>query len=307
MSLIRLFVLLALIQGAAVSAWAQSSEEDNLTGENAAELPDNYNRWGFSYFGATNLAQRQLEDTKAASLDVYNYIGVNYKLTRSTKLYVRPSFNVTSAGTNKYGDVLQSGAKLNDTTIGYANYNWFKIGTQSFSAALKLTLPTSEYAQQLRQIARIKFEMFTDLYDEGRWEVSYGFKPEYTISNETVAFDPNAKKYDDGTYMWDPRKGTKLISLDHGGIVTYHKSRRWEFSFFGGFSEDYYNGSVKEQLDPYHATYLSTSLAAQWRPQYGVSVSAGISNYLRLVNIGGPLQYGKPDDNSISVATNISL
>lgn len=279
------------------------SVEDRAGGE--SRFSGGFNRWSYSYFGATSMGQRQLEDTDGASIDVYNYIGINYRTSPSTRFAVRPSFNLVSGGSNKYGDILVAGGRMGDTTLVYSNYDGFTVFGQRFSGSFKYVLPTSEYAQQIRQVGRVKVDLYTDLFYAGPWRMTYAFKPEYYIMSETVIIDPYAKKFEDGSFQRDPRKGTKLFNLDHGVSIDYRVRRAIEVRTYLGFSEDWYNGSVKEQIEPGHMTYFASSIGLDWRPRRGLTFGTSFSNSMRVKS--GPVTHGRPEDNTLGFTMNASL
>lgn len=293
------WMILFFLSLAPAFAWAQGAEDDLSSNRMSLD-----NVWGVSYFAATNWTTPQFEGTRNA-VDVYNYLSFSRSLGRDQRLAIRPSWNMNSAGVNKYGDSLQAGSRLNDLQINYSNYDFGEIMDIPVSGALKVYLPTSRYSQDARMIARTAGDLFFEFYDFRRVTLSYAFKPGYTWNNESAYFDKNAPRYPDGAFKTSPIKATRAWTLDQYMNLDWRPTSKYKFGASVGVNEDWTNSSIKESIPASHTTFLTGGLSAEWRPRRGMSFSTSYST--RTWAGGGKFNFGRPQDSQVGLSTSIYL
>ena len=194
-SLVFLFATLFL----SCFSWAQDT---SLSGAFDSSIRGN-SKWGSSYFSFTTVDAQPLYDG-AASANIYNYVGANYKLSRDERINIRPAFSITTAGYNKYGENNKGDVKMNDLYVNYANYGMFLLpGDWDFSGQYRIYFPTSESTQEKKTIAYLDSWMISEKLLGHGWAVQYNMKPRlYIQSQKSYRTESNSGYINSNANQW---------------------------------------------------------------------------------------------------------
>lgn len=264
--------------------------------------------WATSFFSFASATTQQISKG-SASVSSYNYLSLNRRLSEDTKFSLRVPFYYNTAGFNKYGDFDKQDVSLSDVHLVYSMYDLGYIGAIDISGNLKLYLPTSDYSQTQRTIAKIRPEMFFE-WAFGRFSsLTYVVKPDYYIQSQTAYFDKTTRTRDDGSYVTDPRHTTKIASVEHYLELDADMGRYWSVKPSIGFTEDWYNKSAAENLPGAHLTYARTDLGFEIRPARWINFTVGIENKapLNRNKYGDKVALFRPKDNTVFLMTNAYL
>ncbi len=262
-------------------------------------------KWTVTFFSIASTETRNF-DSGSPSVGSYDYFGFNRRLSPTTKFAFRVPFLFNTAGYNKYGDFDKQDIKLHDVILNFSDYDFYYIGEVDVSANFKLYLPTSEYSQLQKTVARIRPEFYFK-YNFGRYSwISYGFKPDYYIQSQTAYYDDTTPRRADGTFVTDPRKTNKIASLEHYLEGSININRLFSARLKSGFDEDWYYGSEAENLDGGHVTYAVSSAGVEIRPMRGLNFILSLQNKAILYSGKGgrAVSLFNPRDNSIVLQTN---
>ncbi|WP_413291050.1 hypothetical protein [Bdellovibrio sp. HCB337] len=259
--------------------------------------------WGVSFFSIGSLSQKQVE-TGGSSYGLNGYIALNYKLSKTKRVSVRPVFNVNSEGLDKRGSRIESGSSLGDAHLVYSDYELATIGAAGVSSSFKLYLPTSEFSQQIHTIAKFRPETFIS-YDIGSFSsITWVIKPDFFIQSQTSFEDRKARPRKDGTY---PRKTTQLAALEHYLELDGNINKYVSIKPSAGFKEDWYNSGGAAFLPATHNTNAKLALGLDIRPVRGLSFTLIAENLVRVSNRKDAVKFFRPEDNSLVLMTNASL
>lgn len=264
--------------------------------------------WSTSFFSFASTMTSQI-DQGAAAVDSYNYLSLNRRLTQDTKFSLRVPFYYNTAGFNKYGDYEKQDVSMADVHLVYSMYDLGYIGDVDISGNLKLFLPTSEFSQDQKMIAKLRTEVFFE-WAFGRFSsLTYVVKPDYYFQSQTAYFNKTMPRRTDGSWVSDPRSTTKIASLEHYIELDADVNRYLSIRPSIGFAEDWYYGSDAENLQGRHMTYARSGLGVEIRPARWINFTVGIENYapLNRNKYGDPVALFRPKDNSVYLMTNAYL
>lgn len=295
-----------LLSCIASTTFAQEREE-SLVMSAGDSLRRKWNATLFSIASYSNMSFGKKE-TSARSLDSYNYIGLNYKIDADTKFSVRIPFVYNTAGQNEYGDQVSSVMDLQDVHFAYSKYDLGYIGDVDISGNVKVYLPTSEYAQNSKMIAKVRMEAYFE-YSIGRFSsITYAMKPDIFWQRQTAYFNPDTPQWDDGSFKKDPRATTKQYSFEHYVEAVLDINRYFSVKPKAGFDEDWYYSSDVEQMEGSHVTKLKVGLGLEMRPVRGLTFTLGAQNQTTLGSYRGKdVAYGQPENTEYSLMTNAFL
>lgn len=268
----------------------------------------NTDKWTATFFSIGSATTQQI-DNGGTGVSAYNYIGLNKRITSETRFSVRIPFIFNTNGLNKYGDYESQKIDLSDVILAYSDYDLTYFGNFEVSGNFKVYLPTSEYTQKAKTIARIRPEAYVTL-PIGRYSyVTYAFKPDYYFQSQTAYYDDTTPTRADGSFVTDPRRTNKIASLEHYVELTLDINKYFSSKTSLGFDEDYYYGSAAEGLSGGHATFGTAAVGLEIRPFRGLRFILSVQNKpsLNTSRSVEKVAYFRPRDNSIVLQTNAFL
>ena len=272
------------------------------------------NAWSMTFFSiasVSNMKSGSAQDKEPANvtgrmIDTYDYFSLNYRIDQDSKASLRVPVLLNSAGINEYGDQIPSKGSLSDIHFVYSNYDLGYIGDIDVGGAAKWYLPTSQYSQAAKTIAKFRFEGYFE-WQFGRFSsLEYIVKPDIYIQSQTAYYNPDGiPTYDDGTFMRDLRSTTKQYALEHYQQLNLDINKYFTFQTKSGFAEDWYYSSAAEDLDGSHVTRCRLGVSLEVRPMRGLNFTWGIQNETPLNSYRGQdVTFFKPDNNQYTLMTN---
>lgn len=292
-----------------LSPFAHSQErEESLVMSAGDSFRRKWNATLFSIASVSNMSFGKKETTDTRAVDSYNYIGFNHKIDADTKISVRIPFVYNTEGMNSYGDKVASVMDLQDVHFAYAKYDLGYIGDVDISGNMKVYLPTSEFAQNSKMVARLRMEAYFE-YSIGRFSsITYAVKPDFFWQRQTAYFNPDTPQLDNGGYRKDPRSTTKQYSFEHYLEAVIDLNRYFSVKPKAGFDEDWYYSSDVEQLEGSHVTKVKAGLGLEVRPKRGLTFTLGVQNQTTLGSYRGKdVTWGQPENTQYSLMTNAFL
>lgn len=262
----------------------------------------------FSIASVSNMSFGKKATSESRAVDSYNYIGFNHKIDADTKFSVRIPFVYNTAGQNEYGDQVASVMDLQDIHFAYSKYDLGYIGDVDISGNMKVYLPTSEYAQNSKMVAKLRLEAYFE-YAIGRFSsITYGVKPDIFWQRQTAYFNPDTPQFDDGGYKKDPRGTTKQYSMEHYLEAVLDINKYFSVKPRAGFDEDWFYSSDVEALEGNHVTKVKMGLGLEVRPMRGLTFTLGVQNQTTLGSYKGKdVAFGQPENTDYSLMTNAFL
>ncbi|MEZ0390748.1 MAG: hypothetical protein ACAH59_00935 [Pseudobdellovibrionaceae bacterium] len=173
-----MWALFLTVSGLVSMAWAQ---EGSLS---TGVSPTNNSKWGQSYFSFTGTDMQAVNDG-APSVNIYNYLSLNYKKNSSERYSLRPAFSYKTAGFSGNGDRQDSEVYLNDAYVNYSNYDLALLpGEWALSGQFRFYFPTSEGAAEKKQIGELYTELISEKLLGQGWAISYTTKTSYFLQSQ---------------------------------------------------------------------------------------------------------------------------
>ena len=287
-------------------AFAQEREESMVLSATDS-LRQKWNVTLFSIASVSNMSYGKKE-TANRSLESYNYFGFNHKIDADTKFSVRIPFLYNTEGQNSYAENVPSRLDIQDVHFAFSKYDLGYIGDIDISGNVKLYLPTSEYSQNSKLVAKLRMEAYFE-YAIGRFSsITYVVKPDFYWQRQTAYFNADTPQFNDGAFVKDPRMTTKQYSLQHYLEGVVDMNRYYSLKPKIGFDEDWYYSSDVEQLEGSHVTKLTAGLGLEMRPVRGLTFTLGVQNQSTLGSYKGKdVVLGAPENTQYSLMTNAFL
>ena len=274
-------------------------------GTSTTTLPSS---WGVSFFSIGSMTQKQIE-RGGGSFGSYNYLGLNYKLSKAKRLSARPAFYYNTNGINKFNEYNSQSMETGDFHFVYSDYEFAAFENADIEVILnfKVYLPTSQFSQATRLVAKIRPEVIVSK-PVGRFSsLSYVAKPDIYIQSQMVYVDETTPKRADGRYRFDPRTTTSMANLEH--FLEFDASLTPAFSIKPalGFSEAWYNSSESDGLPGGHTTVARLALAMEFRVGGRASVTFGVENKPKVTNRKDDVALFRPEENEATLMINASM
>lgn len=261
----------------------------NVVTSNEQAFSDKSN-FGIFLFSMGGLNHSNLKGD-ATAIDFWdNYISFNYKFSDGFAIAVRPAFNFTTGGVNKYGDEVASALEWRDlsfvTAFGEVLEGMLP-ASMSFKTQFRFYLPTSDYSKNSGLIIRMRWQNDLKYYFMRYNYVRFFFKTSYHFQRNTAYLDSSNPKFPPSvrtTPAWD---------IDWGGEVTWSLNKK--FALKTGFEaeEDWSNSSPANNLDAYRKSVVRWDiLAAEFRPSRSFSVSLSGNLSRDLIRADKETEYG---------------
>lgn len=256
-----------------------------------------FSNWGSSYFNLAVAEQAAIGKSERPNVFMYQYVSLNYRMSRDNRLFFRPSFGYNTSGIDERGQRVATQLKTEDFHMGWSTYNWLKEPIK-IDTSIKLYLPTSSSSREKDVIVKFRPEVkFT-------WEfmrysfVQYMFKPDFYYTRNATYLDDRGRA-----------SATRQYELEHYVETTLDISRTQAVKFKVGFEEEWKNGSNAESIKPFHKTESVIGIGYEIRPFRKFNTTLFWSNVNEVVNTSfkAPRRFGHPDDNEFVLLTNVSL
>lgn len=168
--------------GTTTADGASAESRARISGSGWSEFKRNL---GLRFFNFTSAAMEQV-GKDGGRLESYNYFSLQYRLSRTEAIAVRPAFMLNSGGSDYRGRFQESQFEWSDLYINYANYGLrFLPFDLDYVANLRLYLPTSESSQTRGMIARIRPYFIVGAPLTSRMTYSIHFQPDFYIQSRT--------------------------------------------------------------------------------------------------------------------------
>jgi hypothetical protein len=305
--MLKAALILVLIFILPLSAVFAQEREENMVMSATDSLRQKWNVTLFSIASVNNMSYGK-QATSTRSFDSYNYFGFNNKIDADTKFSVRIPFIYSSPGQNSYAENTPSRLDIQDVHFAFSKYDLGYIGDVDISGNVKLYLPTSEYSQNSKLVAKLRFEAYFE-YAIGRFSsINYVIKPDFYWQRQTAFLNTDTPQFNDGAFVRDPRSTTKQYSFQHYLESVIDVNRYYSVKPRLGFDEDWYYSSDIEQLEGNHVTRFVAGLGLEMRPMRGLTFTLGVQNQTTLGSYKGKdVVLGAPENTQYSLMTNAFL
>lgn len=285
---------------AASATTAQSSGENSTVVQRSTWL----DKTSVSMYSFGSVGIPEMEKGNA-SLFFYNYVAFNYKYAKDRRLSFRPTFNYVSGGVNRYGDKVEENVIADDFHIVWTNYDIGEFLNSEVSGNVRLYLPTGKNSQAQRMIAKTRGELYLEWATGQFSKITYVIKGDLLFHNERAYRNNEVVTDDRGLYVSYPIQTNKFAVLEHFVEYDADLGKYLAFEPQAGFKEDWRYSSDIEGLSDSHTTFFKTSAGFRVRPMKSFDFKLSLENQTRMDS--SPITYGRPEDNSWLLETNIRL
>lgn len=251
-------------------------------------------KWGVSFYSLGSVAQQQVERGDS-SYFTYNYIGLNYKISKTQRFSIRPVFNYTTEGKDKFEREVKSETTWGDLHLVYADYEIASLGVANVSTGFKFYLPTSAGSQEAKMILKFRPETFIST-EVGHGDLlTYGLKPDIFVQSQQTYLDASNKE-----------KSTPLAALEH--YVEYRANLNKTFALKPavGFIENWLHPSSNPKFNT-HKTEAKIALGLDITAMKGLQFTLSAENKVLLTDRRDAVSFFRPEDNGIVLITSASL
>ncbi|MGZ3743262.1 MAG: hypothetical protein ACXWRE_06255 [Pseudobdellovibrionaceae bacterium] len=250
--------------------------------------------WGVSFYSLGSVAQQQIEKGDP-SIFAYNYIGLNYKLSKAKRFSLRPVFNYSSAGKDRFAKEVKAETTAGDLHLVYADYEIAALGEANVSTSFKFYLPTSPGAQESHMILKFRPETFISMEVQKYNFLTYALKPDIFLQSRGSYLDASQKE-----------KSTQIAALEH--YLEYSASLNKMFALKPalGFIETWYNPSPDKNFHP-HRTEAKIALGLDINAMKGFLFTLSAENRVLLTDRKDAISFFRPEDNGVILITSASL
>lgn len=168
--------------------------------------------FGTSYFSFSS-ADMQAVNEGAPSINIYNYLSLNYRLNSSERFSFRPAFSYRTNGFAGNGDQQTAEVYMGDIYVNYNNYDLAVLpGDWELSGQFRYYFPTSESSQQKKQFGELYNEMRSEKLLSDGWSMTYTTKSSYFLhSQKAYRYE---RTYPDGGKKIEAR-ANRIGEIDH--------------------------------------------------------------------------------------------
>lgn len=208
--------------------------------------------WSSSMFNLTT-ADAKRANTSDGQVSAYNFIAVDYRLSYTTKLSLRPEFFWSGGGVDSYGREKKSEIKPGNIYLAYVDNEFglipSPIGDLGIKLQFRMYIPFSEYWKQQRTITALepRFQFYRPLGNG--WQFNYRVHLRYYVQSQSAFL---AKFDDGGTSV----QVTPMADLEHYVEFNKSMSRQWSLSQDIGFEHTISNSSSANNLGTRKRTKL---------------------------------------------------
>lgn len=253
--------------------------------------------WGSSYFNLSVTEQTAIGRNTRPNIFMYQYVSLNYKMSRNNRLFFRPSFGYDTSGVDDRGKRVATLLKTEDFHMGWSTYNWFQEPIK-VDTSMKVYLPTSASSRDKNVIFKFRPEVKATWYFKKYSFLQYMFKPDLYYTRNATYLDDKGRA-----------NATRQYELEHFVEATFDVNKSQSFKIKLGFEEEWQNGSGAESIKPFHKTDSVTAIGYEFRPFKKFNTTLYWSNVNEVVNtkFKAARRFGHPSDNEFVLLTNLSL
>ncbi|HEY8269450.1 MAG TPA: hypothetical protein VIG33_01070 [Pseudobdellovibrionaceae bacterium] len=272
-------------------ASAQTAGTNILEVSPGSEAPS---KWGVSFYSLGSIAQKQIE-TGDPSYFTYNYIGLNYKISKSRRFAIRPVFNYVSSGKDKYANDVKSEMTTGDLHIVYADYEIATLGEANVSTSFKFYLPTSQGSQDSQMIVKFRPETFISMEVRRHDILTYALKPDFFLQSRGSYLDANRKD-----------RSTQIALIEHYLEYSAGLNKMFSLKPSVGFIESWFNPSTNKNFNT-HKTEAKIALGLDINLMKGLMFTLSAENRVLLTDRKDAVTFFRPEDNGLVLITSASL
>lgn len=288
----RLFLVTLSIVTAGLVAQAQEGSVGVSMIENSSA---NFsNPWGTSFFSLATAPMNQIGSN--ASVFSYNYIALNYKLSKTRRFSFRPVWQYATSGNNEWGSEQATKSELGDAHFVYADYEIAALGPANVSTSFKLYAPTSKSSSEDGMILKFRPETYITM-NVGRYDtLTYCLKPDFYLQSRTSTFDAKHREY-----------MTDVFKLEHYVEYGWSFSKTFALKPSVGFTEFYTNPSKNPKVPVAHSTNAKMALGLDIRARRGLMFTLSAENETAVAGKNVDVAWGRPPEMSVLLITNAAM
>ncbi|MBK7892510.1 MAG: hypothetical protein IPJ84_17185 [Bdellovibrionales bacterium] len=183
------------------------------------------------------------------SLESYNYLSLEYRLSREEKVFYRPAFLFNFGGSDLRDRDVASKFEWSDGYFGYSSYAlpWLPF-EMDYKTEIRAYLPTSEISQKNGMISRLRGDLKGYVPLTTRSTFLLWFKPDYFIQSRTASTNDRGFA-----------QGNKHFGYDLSANYYYNATRAIGFGAAVGHEQYWTHASAAENLDVYRTENLNLS------------------------------------------------
>ena len=183
------------------------------------------------------------------SLESYNYLSLEYRLSRAEKVFYRPAFLFNFGGSDLRDRDVASKFEWSDGYFGYSSYDlpWLPF-EMDYKTEIRAYLPTSEISQKNGMIGRLRGDLKGYVPLTTRSTFLLWFKPDYFIQSRTASTNDRGFA-----------QTNKHFGYDLSANYYYNASRALGIGAAVGHEQYWTHASAAENLDVYRTENLNLS------------------------------------------------
>lgn len=237
-----LFLSLLFLTQFAFAADDDSSESNTTATTYSTDTQKAGSRWGLSYFNFSN-ADKSSVDDGYGSWSIYQYLSINYKISKDERFHIRPAMTVITPGFDKFNNSKSFQTIDNDFHIAYTNYTMLSPESDyNLVGRFYMYFPTTEGAKNKKWVTRLKSWMTLEKAVTKDFVVSYNFKPDYFMHTQ--------KAYKTEKSFGAVADNNQIGSLDHYIELGYRLNKWFTPQLDIGMVHDWYHTSAEADSMP---------------------------------------------------------
>lgn len=235
--------------------FASSPQQADATGESRTRIDSD--RWSefkrnirVMYFNfATN--DMRAANENGGRFESYNYFSINYRLSRTERIALRPAFFLNGAGRDFRGQSQESQFSWSDAYFNYTNYALKLLPLDmTYITNVRVYLPTSQMSQDRGMIARIRPYFIATAPITSRLLYAIHFQPDFYFQKRTGFL--NERGF--------PR-GNKNYGYETFAELTYRFGPIFTFGINAGHEQMWTHSMPAENQDVFRTENLTASVS----------------------------------------------
>lgn len=209
------------------------------------------------HFAFTSAPMDQVIDA-AARVESYNFFMIDYRLSRSRRISLRPSFFLGTSGTNFRDEYQTTDFRVADFNVAFIDSQLGKLPFNTIlRGQLRVYAPTSEDSQSRGMLTRIRplARFQTDLMR--KLQLIVNIEPDYFVQGRTAFVNDRGRTLGNRHfgYEFETELRYSLTRIFGLGVMTGHTQSWAHTSESNGLNERFRNEEVS----------LQTSVTVNWR------------------------------------------
>lgn len=229
--------------------------------------------FGLSYFNRGTVDASIADGPGFASWSVYQYLSLNYRLDRDTRLALRLPMTFQTEGSSNMAGTPRAFTGTHGNLRGvYTTYNLVSgPGSIDWDADWLVDLPTSESSRLQGWHARVKTE-WEGTWRRGRFDFSLNLEPEYFFISRT-----HTERLDErGRFPRVSRDNSRMAASREYVRTTYNVTDTWGPQMELGLEHNWIHAGRGPQ--PTNEDFARLALGATWSPTRRLGFVAGAEN-----------------------------